>query len=100
MSKTSSSVVTSTVDNAGRSNMASDHEEDKPYQPKDALSQALRGTLICGGAGAFVGAARVALTRQNIGAWAVVTRTGGFIGLLGVLVPFDGINDPNANSST
>ncbi|KAL8738540.1 MAG: hypothetical protein Q9181_000700 [Wetmoreana brouardii] len=54
--------------------------EDKPiYQPKDAISASVRTTMIMGGAGLFLSAVQNSLTRQNVTAWGVVTRTGSTI---------------------
>ncbi|KAI4205298.1 MAG: hypothetical protein LQ350_000621 [Teloschistes chrysophthalmus] len=54
--------------------------KDKPtYQPQDAISQSLHSTMILGGTGLFVSAVQNTLTRQNVSAWGVVTRTGSTI---------------------
>ncbi len=53
--------------------------EDHSYHPKDAVGEAARGALVVGGAGLFASALKTALAKQNIGAWAVFTRTGGMI---------------------
>ncbi|KAL9584137.1 MAG: hypothetical protein Q9212_002296 [Teloschistes hypoglaucus] len=54
--------------------------QDKPtYQPQDAISQSLHSTMILGGTGLFVSAVQNTLTRQNVSAWGVVTRTGSTI---------------------
>lgn len=64
--------------------MAED-KPDRPYKPKDALSEALKGSLVMGGAGFLASAAQLALAKQNLGASAVVTRAGSAIGLMGTL---------------
>ncbi|KAL9590510.1 MAG: hypothetical protein Q9203_000687 [Teloschistes exilis] len=54
--------------------------KDKPtYQPQDAISRSLHSTMILGGTGLFVSAVQNTLTRQNVSAWGVVTRTGSTI---------------------
>lgn len=59
-------------------------EEDVPvYKPKDAIGDMVTATMIMGGAGLTLSAVKSTLTRQNIGAWAVFTRTGGTISLFG-----------------
>lgn len=55
----------------------------RPFKPKDALAEALKGSLVMGGAGLLASAANLALARQNLGAAAVVTRAGSAIGLMG-----------------
>ncbi|KAL8941659.1 MAG: hypothetical protein Q9216_002122 [Gyalolechia sp. 2 TL-2023] len=53
---------------------------DEPvYEPKDAISHSARSTMVLGGAGLFISAVQNALTRQNVGGWGVITRTGGTI---------------------
>lgn len=63
--------------------MASQEGEERTYQPKDAVGSGLYATLITGGAGLTVSAVQTTLTRQNVGGWAVFTRTGGVITLFG-----------------
>ena len=59
-------------------------EEDAPvYKPKDAISDGWSTTMIMGGAGLTLSAIQNTLTRQNVGAWGIFTRTGGTIGLFG-----------------
>ena len=61
-------------------------EEEAPiYKPKDALGNMVSVTMIMGGAGLTLSAIQNALTRQNVGAWGVFTRTGGSIGLFGAV---------------
>ena len=59
--------------------------EEIAYQPKDAISEAIRGTLIVGGAGLALSAIQNTLTKQNVTAWGVFTRTGGTIVLFGTV---------------
>jgi hypothetical protein len=67
---------------ATRLNMASGDEQ---YHPKDAVKAAINGTMITGAAGGLVSAIQNTLTKRNIGAWGVFTRTGGTIAVFGVL---------------
>lgn len=60
--------------------MASEHEA---YHPKDAIGAALKTTAITGVAGALVSGIQNTLTKQNIGAMGVFTRTGGTIATFG-----------------
>ncbi|KAG8529301.1 uncharacterized protein KY384_005937 [Bacidia gigantensis] len=61
--------------------MAQQVEENQTYEPKDAVQDGVRAMIFCGGAGLTASAIRTGLTRQNVGAWAVVTRSGGLIGV-------------------
>lgn len=54
-------------------------EEDPPFKRHDAIGAATRGTLILGGAGFVVSSIQNTLTKQNVGVFGVVTRTGGTI---------------------
>lgn len=54
------------------------------YHPKDALGNAIKATLVTGGAGAFISTIQNTLTKQNVGAWGVFTRSGGTIGVFGM----------------
>jgi len=53
--------------------MASDEEI---YHPKDALRAGINGTMIAGAAGATISAIQNTLTKSNVGAWGVFTRSG------------------------
>lgn len=59
-----------------------DHTHED-YHPKDAVGGAIRATMATGTAGAFVSAIQNTLTKQNIGAWGVFTKTGGTIATFG-----------------
>jgi hypothetical protein len=65
---------------AARLNMAS---EDEQYHPKDSVKAAINGTLITGAAGTLVSAVQNTLTKRNVGAWGVFTRSGGTIAVFG-----------------
>jgi hypothetical protein len=54
---------------------------DEQYHPKDAVKAAINGTLITGAAGGLVSAIQNTLTRRNVSAWGVFTRTGGTIAI-------------------
>jgi hypothetical protein len=58
--------------------------EQAAFQPKDAISAAVKATLITGGAGALISSIQNTLTKQNVGAWGVFTRTGGTIAVFGM----------------
>lgn len=51
--------------------------------PKDAVSGTIKATLATGTAGVLVSSVQNTLTKQNVGAFGVVTRTGGTIGVFG-----------------
>lgn len=59
-------------------------EQEPPYDPKDAISASLRSTVITGGAGTLISAVQNTLTKQNVGAWGIFTRTGGTIAVYGM----------------
>lgn len=56
---------------------------DEEYHPKDAIGGAVKATAITGSAGLFVSAIQNTLTKQNVGALSVFTRTGGTIAVFG-----------------
>lgn len=62
-------------------NMAS---EDHTYHPKDAIAATVRTTMITGAAGTIVSGIQNTLTKQNVGAMGVLTRTGGTIAVFGM----------------
>ncbi|KAH0605803.1 uncharacterized protein H6S33_004260 [Morchella sextelata] len=55
--------------------------ESRQFKRKDAIGLATKGTLIFGGAGLFMSAIQNTLTKQNVGAWGVITKTGGTVGI-------------------
>ena len=61
-------------------------EDEATYQPKDAIGDAIKSTLVMGAAGLTVSAIRTSLTKENIGALGVFTRGGGVIAIFGVLL--------------
>ena len=71
-------------------NMASGDEQ---YHPKDAVKAAINGTLITGAAGTLVSAVQNTLTKRNVGAWGVVTRSGGTIAVFGESCPINEVLD-------
>jgi hypothetical protein len=58
-------------------------EEVPAYQPKDAVQESIKASLMTGSAGLILAAVQNTMTRQNIGALGVFTRYGGTIGLFG-----------------
>lgn len=58
---------------------------EQQYQPKDAVGQTIKATALTSGAGLFVSTIQNTLTRQNVGAFGVFTRTGGTIAVFGML---------------
>ncbi|KAL9625048.1 MAG: hypothetical protein Q9160_000777 [Pyrenula sp. 1 TL-2023] len=52
-------------------------DEDRTYQPEDAIANSVQALAITGAAGLFVSAIQNSLARQNVSAWGVLTRTGG-----------------------
>lgn len=63
-------------------------EGDGHYQPKDAISAAVSGSLITGGAGLFLSAAQNALQKHRVGAWAIFSRTGGNVAIFSTCHPW------------
>lgn len=63
--------------------MAHSPEEAGAYQPKDTIGETMKGTAVLGGAGLFVSAVMTALTKKNVGAFAVFSRTGGVAAMFG-----------------
>jgi len=59
--------------------------DEAVYQPKDAISTSIKSTMITGAAGAFVSGVQNTLTKQNVTAWGIFTRTGGTIAVFGTL---------------
>ena len=60
-------------------------QEEAMYQPKDAVTLAIRSTIIMGGAGLTVSAIQNTLTKQNVSAMGVFTRTGSTIAVFGTI---------------
>jgi len=65
--------------------MADQDQIESVYQPKDAISSAVKATAITAGAGAFVSTIQNTLTRQNYGAFGAFTRFGGTTAVFGML---------------
>ena len=53
------------------------------YVAKDAVAAGTTGVLTVGGAGLVISAIQNTLTKQNVGAWGIFTRTGGTIAVFG-----------------
>jgi len=64
-------------------------EEEKQYEPKDAIGECLTNGGIVGGAGILISAVQNTLTKHNVGPWGVFTRTGGVIAVFGILTSSD-----------
>ena len=62
-------------------------DEEKPFEPKDAIGESLKTAGIMGAAGTLLSAVQNTLTRANIGPWGVFTRTGTTIAVFSAL-PF------------
>lgn len=58
---------------------------DHSYHPQDAVRKGAAATAATGGAGLFVSAIQNTLTKQNVNAWGVFTRTGSTIAVFGML---------------
>lgn len=63
------------------------HHEPGQFKPRDTIGLATKGTLILGGTGLFVSAVQNTLTKQNVGPFGVITRTGGTIATFGTSPP-------------
>ncbi|KAF7714965.1 NADH-ubiquinone oxidoreductase [Penicillium ucsense] len=61
------------------------HEEDHHYHPQDAISAAIKTTMMTGGIGLFASAVQNTLTRQNVGPLGVFMRSGGTITALAAM---------------
>ena len=59
------------------------HESDTTYHPQDAIENSVSSGLRVGGAGLLLAAVQNTLTRENIGAFGVITRYGGTVALFG-----------------
>lgn len=58
--------------------------EEGEYQPKDAIGATVKAAMITTAAGAFVSTIQNTLTRQNVGAMGIFTRTGSTIAVFGM----------------
>lgn len=56
-------------------------QDDTAYQPKDAVAAAFKGSMVTGFVGTALSAIQNSLTKTNVGALGVITRTGGTIGI-------------------
>ncbi|CCX15594.1 Tim17/Tim22/Tim23/Pmp24 family-domain-containing protein [Pyronema domesticum] len=55
------------------------------FERKDAVGQGVKGTLIVGGVGAIMSGIQNSLSKQNIGAMGVITKTGATIGIFAAM---------------
>ena len=58
-------------------------DEEEAFHPYDTVSRTIRTTLTTGSAGLLVSAVQNTLSRQNVGAFGVVTRYGVATALFG-----------------
>ncbi|KAK0892360.1 hypothetical protein LTR91_019267 [Friedmanniomyces endolithicus] len=61
----------------------SQDQVEELYQPKDAITAAIKATGVTGAARAFVSTIQNTLVRHNAGAWGAITRFGGTTALFG-----------------
>lgn len=59
------------------------HEEDHHYHPQDAVSAAVKTTMLTGSVGLFASAVQNTLVRQNVGPLGIFMRSGSTITILG-----------------
>ncbi|KAF8541937.1 NADH-ubiquinone oxidoreductase 213 kDa subunit [Trichophaea hybrida] len=57
----------------------------KSFERRDAIGQGVKGTLIVSGVGAILSGVQNSLSKQNIGAFGVITRTGGTIAIFAAM---------------
>ncbi|TVY84766.1 NADH-ubiquinone oxidoreductase 21.3 kDa subunit [Lachnellula suecica] len=58
---------------------------DDQYHPKDAVKEGVNASLVTGAAGAFISAVQNTLTKRNVGAWGIFTRTGSTVAVFTVM---------------
>lgn len=54
----------------------------EPFHSKNAVKSSVTGGLVGGAAGFFTSAIQNSLAKTNVGAWGVVTRTGGTVAVM------------------
>lgn len=54
------------------------------YQPQDALGAATRAIALTGTAGLFLAAVKNTVTKENVGAFGVISRFGSTVGIFGM----------------
>ncbi|KZF24549.1 NADH-ubiquinone oxidoreductase [Xylona heveae TC161] len=59
--------------------------EDTVYHPKDAISAAIKTTMITGTAGAAVSAIQNSLSKSSVSAWGFLTHSGGTIAVFAAM---------------
>ncbi|KAK6842764.1 hypothetical protein PG990_005301 [Apiospora arundinis] len=70
----------------------------EPFHQKNAIKSAVTGSLVGGAAGFFASAIQNSLAKQNVGAWGVVTRTGGTVATMtAVPAVYMFVKDASAN---
>ncbi|GAB7356365.1 hypothetical protein MBLNU459_g7150t1 [Dothideomycetes sp. NU459] len=60
-------------------------QEEPQYHPKDAIGASIKATMITTGAGAFVSTIQNTLTKQNVGAMGMFSKTGSTIAVFGAM---------------
>nr|POF02294.1 nadh-ubiquinone oxidoreductase 21.3 kda subunit [Quercus suber] len=58
-------------------------QQEIQYHPQDAIGGAVKATLVTGTAGLFVSTIQNTLTKQNVGAFGVFTRSGSTVAVFG-----------------
>lgn len=53
------------------------------YEPQDAIGNAIKNTIMIGGAGLFIGAVQNTVTKTNVGAFGIFSRFGTTTALFG-----------------
>lgn len=59
--------------------------QEMPYKPKDAIGATTKTTMIMTGAGLFISAIQNTLTKQNVGALGIFTKTGSTVAVYGII---------------
>lgn len=59
---------------------------DDTFHPRDAIGEGIRGATYLGGAGLFISAIMNSMSKQNVGTFGIISRTGGSIALFGMYV--------------
>nr|POF08258.1 nadh-ubiquinone oxidoreductase 21.3 kda subunit [Quercus suber] len=60
-------------------------QQEVQYHPKDAIGGAVKATLVTGTAGLFVSTIQNTLTKQNVGAFGVFTRSGSTVAVFAAM---------------
>nr|POF25086.1 nadh-ubiquinone oxidoreductase 21.3 kda subunit [Quercus suber] len=60
-------------------------QQEVQYQPQDAIGGAVKATMVTGAAGLFVSTIQNTLTKQNVGAFGVFTRSGSTVAVFAAM---------------